>query len=90
MRRCSFSPKEGVTCCQRTSIQKKKAFVNRKKAPAGNPAGFSLGAGERTSHNIQYIDKNRQENSVLPGKNFVLFPHNGCGIIKQLDDKERR
>jgi hypothetical protein len=51
---------------------------------------LSLGAGERTSHNIQYIDKNRQENSVLPGKNFVLFPHNGCGIIKQLDDKERR
>ena len=45
---------------------------------------------EGGKHNIQYIDKNRQEISVLPGKNFVLFPHNGCGIIKQLDDKERR
>ena len=50
-----------------------------------SPVWELLGSKEATSHNIQYIDKKRQENSVLPGKNFVLFPHNGCGIITQLD-----
>ena len=66
------------------------------KAPGGSmPRPYrsfwgTLGLRKPFGHNIQYIDKNRQEISVLPGKNFVLFPHNGCGIIKQLDDKERR
>ena len=58
---------------------------------AGNKSVFfvnspaRIGAGEAICHNIQYVDKKRQENSVLPGKNFVLFTHNGCGIITQLD-----
>ena len=43
----------------------------------------------RGKHNIQYIDKNRQEFSQLPGKIFGLFPHEQCVIITQLDNYQR-